>query len=342
VIADRFDRRRVMIISDSISAVCWLGLLFTHSLPMLIGLAAIASVAELPFAVAAQAAVPNLVADEHLTQANSLLGSASNATNIIGPVLGGLLYAIGGATLPFALNAGSFVLSALLVLTIREPFSAGTTDDEGVKGALSGFRLILADPVLRRLTIAWILAYFSLNIAFVADVPLAQKFHVGSVGYGLIDATFGTGLLVGSLIAGRIKAGNEWRWVRLDPLAVTLGWTLIALTPWFPLVLVGQLGASLVSAMGYVAGNGIYQRRSADALRGRVFAAVHTAGLGANVIAFAIAGFAVKAFGGQSVYALGAAISVIGFAVLCTVRSAEAATPVAQVPGSGEPLRLPS
>ena len=92
---------------------------------------------------------------------------------------------------------------------------------------------------------------------------------------------------------------------------------MIALTPWFALVLVGSALAAGLSAIGDVAGYGMVQRRTRDAVRGRVFAAQASAGLGANMVGFVVVGPLVQALGAQAVYGMGAVISVI--AALCFV-----------------------
>ncbi|HKD98388.1 MAG TPA: MFS transporter [Micromonosporaceae bacterium] len=293
----------------------------THQKVLLIAVATVASIIDLPFGVASSAAVPNLVSGEDgLNWANGLMGAAGNASRLAGPLLGGLLYAVGGTSLAFGLNAGSYVVSAILVASIHNRFSASGTGPEDATGAMEGFRVILRDPLLLRLAIVATSAYFALNIAFVADVPLAQKFHVGSFGYGLIDTVFGAGLLAGSVLSRRIRPGTELSWVRRGMLGIAVGWAVIAVTPWFVFVLVGSFIAALLLGYETTAEMTIFQEGSTDANRGRVMAAIHTSGMVANVVGFAIAGAGVTAFGGQAVYALGAAIATVGFLVTLGIR----------------------
>jgi MFS family permease len=310
LIVDRFDRKTVMIVANLLGAACWASLIMTQSSGVLIGVAAAAAIVSLPSGIAATAMVPNLVPADRLTAATSLISSAANAGQIAGPVLGGMIYVAGGA---------------LIASTLRVTRAGQADADAG--GMLAGFRLILADPVLRRLSAWWMLGYLSLNIALVADLPITRIFHAGPVGYGLINATFGAGLLAGSLLARQIRTGREWRWVRLGALGVAAGWAIIAVTPWFGLVLVGSAVAAVLDSIGGTAGYVIYQRRSDDARRGRLFAAVHTLGLVANVLGFGAAGFIASQFGAQTVYAVGALLAVAGVIVLRwpTARTAPAA-----------------
>jgi MFS family permease len=159
--------------------------------------------------------------------------------------------------------------------------------------------------------------WLAMNIAFVADPPLAVGFGVGPLGFGLIDTSFGVGALLGSVLATRLVRRAERPWVVTGMLGVAAGWAMIALTPWFALVLVGSALAAGLSAIGDVAGYGMIQRRTADAVRGRVFAAQASAGLGANMVGFVAVGPLVQALGAQAVYGMGAVISVI--ATLCFI-----------------------
>ena len=173
------------------------------------------------------------------------------------------------------MNAASFGVSAIVTLSLRgRSFSAERSgDDEPPSGAFQAFRVIRADPMLLWITISWTLMWFAMNIAFVADPPLAT-------GFGMIDTFFGAGALIGALLAMRIIQGRERSWIAAGMAAVAAGWATIAITPWFALVLVASGLTAAIDAVGTVAGRTVIQRRTADAVRGRVFAAQSSAGLG--------------------------------------------------------------
>jgi MFS family permease len=200
----------------------------------------------------------------------------------------------------------SFGCSALLIASLRRlSFDAGRAEGEDERtSSLEGFRVIRADRVLFFLTVAWTMMWLAMNIAFVADPPLAQEFGVGSFGFGLIDTSFGVGALLGAVLATRVVRSNDRTWVALGMLGVAAGWGMIAVTPWFGLVLIASALAAGADAIGEVAGYGIMQRRATDAVRGRVFAAQATAGLGANMVGFIIVGPLVDVLGPQLVYGL--------------------------------------
>jgi len=97
---------------------------------------------------------------------------------------------------------------------------------------------------------------------------------------------------------------------------VVVGWGIVGLTPVFGFVLVGQAVTALVDNAGAVASDNVVQRLCPDAIRGRVYAVIMTAGCAVSVVAFAGAGFLINALGPQGVYLLGAAASVAGGLVM--------------------------
>jgi MFS family permease len=192
LIADRFDRRGVMIASDVAGAIVWTVLLLGNSPPWLLTLGFIGSVVSQPFWIASRAAVPNLVAEEDLAWANGTMAVAGNTARVLGPVLGGAIAGLLGARYAYAANAASFIVSALLVLSVTARFQAAREQTEA--GTIwTGFRVIFADPVLRALTVVWTVPFLTIDVALVADLLISRAFGWGTFGYGLINAFFGAG-----------------------------------------------------------------------------------------------------------------------------------------------------
>ena len=125
-LADRYDRRRVMIGSDLAAAAVYLAAAALASSPAaLIALTALGAAAQAPFRPASMAALPNVAAPEDLNWANGLLGSTLSAGIVAGPVVGGLLLSTTGASGAFLVNAGSFALSAAARRARARPVPAG-------------------------------------------------------------------------------------------------------------------------------------------------------------------------------------------------------------------------
>jgi predicted MFS family arabinose efflux permease len=160
---------------------------------------------------------------------------------------------------------------------------------------------------------------FGLGLVMVADVPLVEHFHAGSIGYGLLITFWGAGSVAGSF-AGRFL--NEER----EPKALFLGTALIAVTtaaiavlPWFGPILVVALLSGVGDAIVLVAEQGIQQRRTPDAVRSRVIAASEGVTSIAFVLGLAAAGIVLRAVGPQNVYAIGGLTAAIGALVLIPI-----------------------
>jgi MFS family permease len=309
LIADRFDRQRVMVISDVIGAIVWTVLLLGHSPAWLLGLGFLASIAAKPFDIASGAAVPNLVDMENLAGANATLATANNLSRLLGPVLGGAIAAAFGPREAYIANAVSFGLSALLVSSVTSRFQAVDQGEHEPGTIWTGFAVIVRDGVLLALTVVWTVLALTVNVALVADLLLSQSFGWGAFGYGLINAFFGGGALAGAFLARKLTVRTEAAGVLTEVLGIAVGSGLVAAAPAFALVLVGQSIAAGTDAVGEVAGTNIVQRAAADAVRGRVFGAITTLVLMGNTIGFIFVGFVVQAIGPRWTYGIFALIS---------------------------------
>lgn len=303
-LGDRFDRRRLMIASDLLGVACFAALAFAETPVLLLVLVFLASVVETPFFPAASAAVPNLVPPADLGWANSTIAFGSNVGYLIGPAMGGFLVAAVGAPTVFILNAASFVVSALLVASVRRPFSAERTDDDGHHGVRAGVRFILGDPVLRTMTIAFAVFAVSVGSVLVAELPLAESFGAGSTGYGLISTLFGTGALIGSLGGRLLSESNERRFLILGSFVTAVGFGAVAVAPAFWFVLAAMFISGSSDGLVDVAVELIFQRRSPDAVRSRVRAALEAVFLLGLALSFVYAGPFVDALGARAAYAV--------------------------------------
>ena len=316
-LADRVDRRQLMIASEVLNGLAWTALVFVSAPWAMLALAFLGSFAHSPFPAASGAAIPNLASQEDLAWANSLISVGRSIGATVGPALGGLLVALIGGPWTFALNAVSFFASAAVIWTASGNYRSQGRGDEGeFAGLTAGLRHVLASPILLPILGGSTVMWFAMNVGIPADAPLAKHFAVGSVGFGVIDAAFGVGAIAGALAARRLTP-------RLEPLAllvgafgVVLGWGIVGVTPLFGFVLLGQAICALVDNVAMVASDNVVQRLSPDAIRGRVYAVIMTAGCAVSVVAFAGAGFLIEALGPQGVYLLGAAVAVAGGVVM--------------------------
>jgi MFS family permease len=315
-LADRFDRRRLVIGSQVAAAACSFALITAHDPVGLIAIAFVTSIVGRVGSPAFGAALPNLAGDEGLEWANGTLGVAYNIGRLLGPVLGGALYVASGRSVVFAFDAVTFQVAAATVVSLRVPFREANDDterseEEGSRGMLRGFKIVFADPTLRALLVIWAGGYFAVDIVLVGELPLAVALGGGALAFGILEASWGGGSIVGSLLGRRLRKDQDIVGLAIGVVGIAIGYALITVIPWFAVfvILMGLVAAA--SGVEDVAGFSMMQRRTSDEVRGRVVSTFSTMGLAANAIAFAIAGTIVDMFGPRSVYLLGGIVSAL-------------------------------
>lgn len=318
VIADRFDRRRVMVTVDALAALAFVVLLFTQDRFAMLAVAFVAALVERPFGPALRASVPNFVDADLLSRANSLLSMGYQLGVVAGSALGGILFERYGVTTVFALNAASFLISSGLIASIRASFSVQLDTDAGDehRGTLAGFRFIRARRVLLALLVAWALIYFAVDIVLVAEPALVTELGAGAVGYGLLSTSWGIGSIIGAGVARRLRRQHEGWAVVVETAGTAGGLIAIAVAPVLGLAILGMGLVAVFDQLGEVAGNSLIQRTTPDAIRGRVFAAYSTVGTFGNFVAFTAGGLLLEFIGPRGVYGMGAAASAVATIIL--------------------------
>jgi MFS family permease len=305
-LGDAVDRRRVMIGSELCTAAVTGAMALTGAPAALVGLAFLGAVAQSPFFSASTAAIPNLVGDGDVTWANSRISIGRNAGALVGPVLGGAAAALLGPRFVFAANALLVAGSAATIATVRGTFADPRRRDGHRLDLRAGFRFVANEPVLRLVTLAWIVLLGLLGPVLVAELPLARSFGMGALGYGLISACWGGGAIVGSFLGPRIVRRDERRAMVAGCAVIGGGLATVAVAPAFTVVLLGMTAAGVAEGTVTVAEEGILQRRTPDALRSRATAATEAAAMGAYALSLPTAGVVIGAVGIRGAYLLAA------------------------------------
>jgi MFS family permease len=318
-IGDRFDRRRVMILSDLAGVAAFSAMALAGDPAWLLAFAFLSAVVETPFWMASAAAIPNMVVPADLAWANGLVALGRNAGITIGPAIGGVLVAAVGPSWVFALNALTFGVSAVLVASVHAPFSGDRSHGEEHRGLRAGFVFLAHDRMLRTLTVAWVAAVVGMGLAMVADVPLVAGFGAGSIGYGLLITFWGGGSVLGSFAGRYLTAEKEPKALFLGMALIAVSTAAISVSPWFAPILVVVFAAGVGDAVTLVAEQGIQQRRTPDAVRSRVMAATEGIATLSFVVGLAFAGTALRVVGPQGAYAIAGATAAVGAAVLVPI-----------------------
>lgn len=326
---DRLSRRRIMVAADLARLAIFAALPFTDSPQAIVILAAAAGFATGFFRPASYAGLPNVVLAPDLPAANSLLRGGEYLAWTVGGALGGLFVAAYGPDLAYWINAATFLVSALFILRIAPSLlqstraqSRGHWRDVG-----DGFSMVFRTRVLLAVFCAWNLVMLANAGINVAEIVLAKVvFSSGDVGFGLLWAASGLGLLLGSLYAPR------WLEVRGMVLVYTgalvlmgFGALTAAVSPnvWIALPCMVLGGAGNGAAVVY--NSLLVQRGAPDELRGRVFTVIMSTNFALLGLGMIVAGPLTDAIGARWVFAVSAVCAglgaLVGFLLLRSVRS---------------------
>jgi MFS family permease len=320
VLADRLDRRIVLVTSDLVRATLVLGLVFARDLIVIYGLVFLMGLARTLFNPTIRAAFPGVVSEGDLARANSLIGGTFSASVMVGPALGGLLVSVVGVNGAFLLDAATYLISAALLSRIPLPRPQRENEEVGIirelrsgLGYLAGARVPLAVMVGAFLTV------LATDLATPAEVFLAKDtFGAGDVGYGLLVSLWGGGMVLGSALM--VVLGDRPKLLPVYFLGI-LVWALAlvgtGLSPTFVLAL-GMLAlAGAANGVDNVVTDTILQKRVPEAFLGRVFS-VKYLGYGAGeALAYPAGGMLVDTLGPRSTFLIaGIATAVAALVVL--------------------------
>jgi MFS family permease len=322
-LVDRLSRRGLMVVSDLVRVGVFVALPFTDSPEAIVALAGVAGIATGFFRPAAYAGLPNLVPDEELTNANSLLQTIETLAWMIGPIAGALMVAAWGPDVPYFVNAATFLVSAMLVACISE--SKLRSEESLTRGhwrdVADGLRLVFASAPLRTVLIVWNVVLIGSAAINVAEVFFAQDIlDAGDVGFGVIVAASGVGLALGAYLAAPSlgKVGLRRHYAGSIVL-MAAGWGGAAFMDsiWLvvPLVVLGAAGNGAA-----IIGNQIFVQRGApDRYRGRALATIMSSNYAVLGIAMAGAGVLTDAFDARVVWLTAGAIYLFGAFVALVV-----------------------
>jgi MFS family permease len=319
VLADRLDRRVVLVASDLARAALVVGLVFVRDLSVLYLLVFLMGLARTFFNPTIRAALPSVVGGGDLTRANSLIGATFSISIAGGPALGGLLVATVGVDAAFLLDAATFLISAAFLSRIVLPRPQREEEEGFGRELRAGLGFLARTRVPLAIVIGAFLTILTINTTIPAEVFLAKEtFGAGDVGYGLLVSVWGGGMALGSALM--VALGGRVALVPLYLLSIFAGALALVgtgLAPVFVLALGALMVEGIATGIDNVATDTILQKRVPDAFLGRVFAVRFLSYSAGEALAYPLGGLIVDSIGPSSTYLLaGIATAAAGFVVL--------------------------
>lgn len=320
--ADRLSRPRLMIGADLARAAFATALVFsTGSVALAYAVAFGLSAGAVIFNPAASSLLPEIVGDDDVVTANSALWSAAVIGQIALAPTAGMVITRFGVGAAFAVNAATFVVSALLVTGMRSGRMPAEVIATGWAGVLGGVRAVRGSPLLVRLAVVQVLASMSAGATGGLLVVLAERWiGVGPTGFGALLAAIGVGAAAGPLLLGRFVRAGDRRWL-FGPFAVRGGVDLTLAAVPNPVV----AGSALVvygmsTSTGMVAYQSTLQTLVPPATRGRAFAFYDVLWNGSRLLSLAAGGIVAELLDVRVVYVIGGLLLLAAAAVGLTAR----------------------
>ncbi len=321
VVADRVDKRRLMVALQSLMGLqaLALGLLTVTGTVAVWQIGALALLLGLNNAFenpARQSFMLEMVGERHLRNAVSLNSVLVNVARTIGPAVGGVLIATVGTGICFLFNAVSFVPVVFSLMTLNRAALHPSPPAGRAPGQLrEGLRYVrrtptLATPLLMMALVGCLAYEFQVSLPVMARNGL----HVGAAGYGFMTAAMGVGAVAGGLVvAARGRTGLPTMIISAGGFGLVLA--LAALAPTLPVALVALALAGWGSISFMATGNSTLQLTAAPTMRGRVMSLWFVAFQGSTPIGGPIVGFAMAQLGARAGLGLGAIACMVAVAM---------------------------
>lgn len=333
IVADRFDRRMVLLVTDVARGVLMLGLVAAVVLEaptlVIVGISILAACFSTFFGPAIAALVPMLVEERDLGVANSAWATLDNVAFIVGPALAGILLAGGGLEFAFLLNAVSFAVVAVVLwrLPIPPRDEGGDPQDGTSESTATGWRT-LARPLAGPFILDSTTSLIGGGVGVLTVVIAIDVLNAGQAGTGYLNAAVGVGGVLAGIAGGALLARRLSVPLLLGGIAGGIGLAWLSLS--------GDLLTAMLAIGIAVAGmllldvvnTTLIQRIVPDALRGRAMGALQTS----SSVLYALGALAMPLIAdaiGVGPVLIGAAVVMTGGVVLALLLTAGQAEPQA-------------
>lgn len=329
-LADRFDKRKLLMLTQIGMALCALVLGVTDTL----GVATLGLVYAMSLALGCISAVDapirqsftvEMVGPEHLPNAVALNSMTFNTARIIGPAIAGVLITVIGTGPVFLVNTATFVavLTGLLMMRTQELHRSERARGRG--SVVDGLRYIRARPHLVALfTTVFFVSTFGLNFPLSLALLTKNTFAGSAGGYGLLSTVLAVGTLAGATMAARRNRPARVRQLMFAALAFGVLEVVAGLMPSFALVAVLLVPVGAAQLTFSTAAMNIVQLSVDSTMRGRVMGVYMLAFLGGTPLGSPLLGWLAQVTDPRAPLVVGGAISAVSALVAAVVFGAAA------------------
>jgi MFS family permease len=315
-LADRFNKRKVLVVTNSIAGLTSLalGLLVITDTVQIWHVMAIAFVLGLADATdkpVRQSFVSEMVGIADMPNAVSLNSANFNFGRLVGPALSGLLIAAFGTGPSFLINASAYVLVIIVMANIREAELFREPRTPGPTTIREGLKYVMARPDLFVvMSVIFFVTTFGLNFQLFNALMATKVFNKGVTTFGLMGTIIAVGSLSAALFSPRIEKYRSTKFVIFSAFTFGFAIFIIAFMPTFItyMMMLPIAGAAALTTM--IAANSTVQTNSDSAVRGRVMGIYQFVFLGGAPLVTPMLGFFSEAFGIRHTITLCAVITI--------------------------------
>lgn len=317
LIADRFDRRKLLIVTQSVMAALGLGLglivvLGVAQLWQVYAFALALGIASAIDAPARQAFVSELVTEANLPNAVSLNSASFNGARLVGPAVAGILTVVVGAGWVFIINAATFAATLVsLFLLRRGELRTAPRAPRGPGQLRAGIRYVKRRPdLLVIFAIVFLIGTFGLNFPIFAATMASEVFHHGAGEFGLLSSMIAIGSVTGALLAAR-REKPRLRVAFVAAGAFGIACIVAAVMPTYETFAVALILVGFTSITLLTTANGTVQTTTTPVMRGRVMALYLAIFVGGTPIGAPIIGAIANGFGPRAAIVVGGASGIL-------------------------------
>lgn len=311
LIADRFNRRKLLILTQTLMGLLALGLgIITvtgvvqlwHVYLFALGLGVVAAID----APARQTFVSELVSDDDLSNAVALNSASFNGARMIGPAVAGLLTVVVGAGWVFIINAVTFAVTVFAMTLLRTAKLRGQPRAGRERGQLmAGFHYAWRRPdIVVVLITVFLVGTFGFNFAIFTSTMATVEFGMGATEFGLLSSIMAIGSVVGALLAAR-RSRPRLRLVVGGAAVFGLACAIAAVMPNYATFAISLALVGLASITLMTTANAYVQTTTSPVMRGRVMALYMAIFAGGTPLGAPLVGWVADQYGPR--WALGVA-----------------------------------
>lgn len=314
-LVDRLSRVRVMVSADLARAAAVTVLALGHDhVAVVYAVAFLTSVGAVFFNPASGSLLPALVREDELVAANSGIWVTAVLSQVALAPLAGFVVTTAGFGAAFAVNAASYVVSALLLRRLPVPAPPAAVPRRRLfSEAAEGARLLVREPLLRALAVAQLLAALSAGATSALLVVYAEeRLQVTGPGYGALLAAIGVGAALGPLVLLRLVREPRRPLLVFGPFALRGVVDLVlAATTRLPVAAAALVVYGVGTSTGGVTFTSLLQSATEERLRGRVFASMDLLWQAGRLLSLGIGGVLADLVDVRAVYVLGGLLLLV-------------------------------